>query len=179
MQGHQRIDVSGALVGERWRIGTTLLEVVQPRLPCFKLGLRMGDSTFLKRFAESSRPGAYLRIVAEGELGAGDAIEVRSAGTAPRDQVNPVAVAAMAEVGIDISAQTPKVLTGEAVAVSDVVITMGCGDTCPYYPGTRYLDWTLDDPAGQGIEPVRVIRDQIKARVEALVAELLPTVVDA
>ncbi|MFN8073932.1 MAG: arsenate reductase ArsC [Kineosporiaceae bacterium] len=105
---------------------------------------------------------------------AGDAIEVRSAGTAPRESVNPVAVEAMAEVGVDISAATPKVLTAEAVSVSDVVITMGCGDTCPYFPGTRYLDWALDDPAGQGIEAVRVIRDQIKARVEGLVAELLP-----
>lgn len=105
---------------------------------------------------------------------AGDAIEVRSAGTAPADQVNPVAVQAMAEVGVDITAATPKVLTGEAVQASDVVITMGCGDTCPYFPGTRYLDWPLDDPAGQGIEAVRPIRDAIKANVEQLIAELLP-----
>ena len=105
---------------------------------------------------------------------AGDAIEVRSAGTAPKDQVNPVAVEAMAEVGIDITGRTPKVLTGEAVQVSDVVITMGCGDTCPFYPGTRYLDWPLDDPAGQGIDAVRPIRDAIKAKVEALISELLP-----
>jgi arsenate reductase (thioredoxin) len=105
---------------------------------------------------------------------AGDAIEVRSAGTTPADQVNPVAVAAMAEVGIDITAATPKILTGEAVQASDVVITMGCGDTCPYFPGTRYLDWPLDDPAGQGIEAVRPIRDAIKANVEQLIAELLP-----
>ena len=105
---------------------------------------------------------------------AGDAIEVRSAGTAPADQVNPVAVQAMAEVGIDITAATPKVLTGEAVQASDVVITMGCGDTCPYFPGTRYLDWPLDDPAGQGIEAVRPIRDAIKAKVEQLIAELRP-----
>ena len=105
---------------------------------------------------------------------AGDAIEVRSAGTAPADQVNPAAVEAMREVGIDITAATPKVLTGEAVEVSDVVITMGCGDTCPFYPGTRYLDWPLDDPAGQGVEAVRPIRDAIKAKVEALIAELLP-----
>jgi len=104
---------------------------------------------------------------------AGDAIEVRSAGTAPADQVNPAAIAAMAEVGIDITAAVPKVLTAEAVEVSDVVITMGCGDTCPYYPGTRYLDWPLDDPAGQGIEAVRPIRDQIKTNVEQLIAELL------
>jgi arsenate reductase len=94
---------------------------------------------------------------------AGDAIEVRSAGTAPADQVNQVAVQAMAEVGVDITAATPKVLTGEAVQASDVVITMGCGDTCPYFPGTRYLDWPLDDPAGQGIDAVRPIRDAIKA----------------
>jgi len=105
---------------------------------------------------------------------AGDRIEVRSAGTAPADQVNPAAVEAMQEVGIDITAATPKVLTGEAVEVSDVVITMGCGDTCPFYPGTRYLDWPLDDPAGQGVEAVRPIRDAIKAKVEALIAELLP-----
>ena len=105
---------------------------------------------------------------------AGDRIEVRSAGTAPADQVNPAAVEAMKEVGIDITAATPKVLTGEAVEVSDVVITMGCGDTCPFYPGTRYLDWPLDDPAGQGIAAVRPIRDAIKANVEALIAELLP-----
>jgi arsenate reductase (thioredoxin) len=105
---------------------------------------------------------------------AGGAIEVRSAGTAPKDQVNPVAVEAMREVGIDITREVPKVLTGEAVAASDVVITMGCGDTCPFYPGTRYLDWPLDDPAGQGIEAVRPIRDAIKAKVEALIAELLP-----
>ncbi|MFZ0157762.1 MAG: arsenate reductase ArsC [Kineosporiaceae bacterium] len=110
---------------------------------------------------------------------AGDAIEVRSAGTAPADQVNPAAVEAMREVGIDITAATPKVLTGEAVQVSDVVITMGCGDTCPFYPGTRYLDWPLDDPAGQGVEAVRPIRDAIKAKVEALIAELLPEGVPA
>lgn len=105
---------------------------------------------------------------------AGEAIEVRSAGTAPADQVNPVAVQAMAEVGIDITAATPKVLTDHAVCASDVVITMGCGDTCPYFPGTRYLDWPLDDPAGQGIDAVRPIRDAIKANVEQLIAELLP-----
>jgi arsenate reductase len=105
---------------------------------------------------------------------AGDAIEVRSAGTAPADQVNPVAVAAMAEVGIDITTAIPKVLTGQAVEASDVVITMGCGDTCPYFPGTRYLDWPLEDPAGQGIEAVRLIRDAIKGNVEQLIAELLP-----
>ena len=105
---------------------------------------------------------------------AGDAIEVRSAGTAPADQVNPVAVEAMREVGIDLATATPKVLTPEAVQVSDVVITMGCGDTCPYFSGTRYLDWPLDDPAGQGIDAVRPIRDAIKAKVESLITELLP-----
>lgn len=105
---------------------------------------------------------------------AGDRVEVRSAGSAPADQINPMAVAAMKEVGIDIAAQRPKILTFDAVEASDVCITMGCGDVCPVFPGKRYLDWTLDDPAGQGIEPVRVIRDQIKARVEALLEELLP-----
>ncbi len=105
---------------------------------------------------------------------AGDRIEVRSAGTAPADKVNVVAVEAMAEVGIDITAATPKILTGEAVEASDVVITMGCGDECPWYPGTRYLDWPLEDPAGQGIDAVRPIRDQIRANVEQLVTELLP-----
>lgn len=103
---------------------------------------------------------------------AGDRVQVLSAGTAPKDQVNPVAVAAMAELGIDLSAQTPKVLTDEAVQSSDYVITMGCGDNCPFYPGKTYLDWQLDDPAGQGIEPVRIIRDDIRARVEALIAEI-------
>jgi arsenate reductase (thioredoxin) len=110
---------------------------------------------------------------------AGDAIEVRSAGTAPADQVNPAAVEAMREVGIDITAATPKVLTAEAVEVSDVVITMGCGDECPYYPGTRHLDWSLDDPAGQGLDAVRPIRDAIKAKVETLITELLPDRVTA
>ena len=105
---------------------------------------------------------------------AGDAIEVRSAGTVPAAQVNPVAVQAMAEVGIDLSAATPQVLTGEAVRASDVVITMGCGDTCPVFPGTRYLDWQLADPAGQDLDAVRVIRDEIRARVAHLVAELRP-----
>lgn len=104
---------------------------------------------------------------------AGDRIEVRSAGSAPKDKINPVAVEAMAEVGIDISDQTPKVLTTESVEISDAVITMGCGDVCPFFPGKRYEDWVLDDPAGQGIEPVRVIRDEIKARVETLISSLL------
>jgi len=107
------------------------------------------------------------------ELG-GDAVEVRSAGSVPADQVNPVAVAAMAEVGIDIAGQHPTVLTTDAVQASDVVITMGCGDACPVFPGKRYLDWELADPAGQGIEAVRPIRDDIRGRIEGLVAELLP-----
>ena len=100
-------------------------------------------------------------------------VEVLSAGSAPKDSINPIAVEAMAEVGIDIANNTPKVLTTEAVEESDAVITMGCGDVCPFYPGKRYEDWVLDDPAGQGIESVRVIRDEIKGRVEALLAELL------
>jgi protein-tyrosine-phosphatase len=103
----------------------------------------------------------------------GDRVEVLSAGSAPKESINPVAVEAMAELGIDIADQRPKVLTPEAVQQSDVVITMGCGDACPYYPGKRYEDWKLDDPAGQGIEPVRVIRDEIKGRVEALLSEIL------
>lgn len=104
---------------------------------------------------------------------AGDRVEVRSAGSMPADQINPVAVDAMREVGIDITAEQPKVLTTEAVQDSDVVITMGCGDACPFFPGKRYEDWKLDDPAGQGIESVRPIRDEIKGRIEALLAELL------
>ena len=106
------------------------------------------------------------------ELG-GERVEVLSAGSAPKESINPVAVEAMAELGIDIANQKPKVLTPEAVQQSDVVITMGCGDACPYYPGKRYEDWKLDDPAGQGIEPVRVIRDEIKARIEQLLSEIL------
>jgi protein-tyrosine-phosphatase len=106
------------------------------------------------------------------ELGQGR-VEVLSAGSAPKDSINPIAVEAMAEVGIDIANNTPKVLTSEAVQESDAVITMGCGDVCPFYPGKRYEDWVLDDPAGQGIESVRVIRDEIKGRVEKLLSELL------
>lgn len=104
---------------------------------------------------------------------AGDRIEVRSAGSMPAEQINPVAVEAMAEVGVDITAELPKVLTSDAVQDSDVVITMGCGDACPFYPGKRYEDWKLDDPAGQGIEVIRPIRDEIRARVEELAHELL------
>ena len=102
----------------------------------------------------------------------GGAVEVRSAGSAPADSINPAAREAMLEEGIDISAETPKVLTTEAVQASDVVITMGCGDTCPFYPGKRYEDWVLDDPAGKGVESVRPIRDDIKGRVLQLLAEL-------
>lgn len=105
---------------------------------------------------------------------AGDRVEVLSAGSAPKDQINPVAVDAMAEGGIDIAGGTPKLLTVDAVHESDVVITMGCGDACPIFPGKRYEDWELDDPAGQGIDAVRPIRDEIRARVETLIAELLP-----
>ncbi|MER6304123.1 arsenate reductase ArsC [Kitasatospora sp. NPDC001539] len=102
----------------------------------------------------------------------GGRVEVRSAGSAPADTVNPAVVEALAEVGIDISAEVPKVLTVEAVQASDVVITMGCGDACPYFPGKRYLDWKLEDPAGQGVEAVRPIRDRIEQRVRGLLAEL-------
>ena len=104
-------------------------------------------------------------------LGAGK-VEVLSAGSAPKDSINPVAVAAMAEVGIDVANYVPKVLTPEAVQMSDVVITMGCGDACPFYPGKRYEDWKLDDPAGQGIEQVRRIRDEIREKVAKLLAEI-------
>lgn len=103
---------------------------------------------------------------------AGDRVEVRSAGTEPGDKVNPAAVEAMAEEGIDISVNFPKKLTDEAVKDSDYVITMGCGDTCPFFPGKTYLDWPLDDPAGQGVEAVRPIRDAVRAKVEALIAEI-------
>ena len=116
----------------------------------------------------SQMAAAYLRTLGQGR------IEVRSAGSAPADSVNPAAVEAMSEEGIDMSAELPKVLTIEAVKESDVVITMGCGDACPVFPGRRYEDWKLDDPAGQGVEAVRPIRDDIKARVTALIAELLP-----
>ncbi len=114
----------------------------------------------------SQMAAGYLRHLA------GDRIEVRSAGSMPADQINPIAVEAMREEGIDIAAEQPKVLTPEAVQASDVVITMGCGDACPYYPGKRYEDWKLDDPAGQGIDAVRPIRDYIRARIEGLIASL-------
>ena len=116
----------------------------------------------------SQMAAGYLRHLA------GDRIEVRSAGSMPADQINPIAVEAMREEGIDITEEQPKVLTPEAVQASDVVITMGCGDACPYYPGTRYEDWKLDDPAGQGIDAVRPIRDNIKSRIQKLIASLGP-----
>ncbi|MBT1618085.1 arsenate reductase ArsC [Curtobacterium flaccumfaciens pv. poinsettiae] len=104
----------------------------------------------------------------------GDRVEVRSAGSEPKDQINPVAIQAMAEDGIDIAGNQPKVLTTDAVRDSDAVITMGCGDACPIFPGKRYEDWELTDPAGRGIEDVRPIRDDIKHRVQRLLTELLP-----
>ena len=115
----------------------------------------------------SQMAAGFLRDIA------GDRIEVRSAGSMPADQINPVAVDAMAELGIDITSEAPKVLTTEAVQASDVVITMGCGDACPFFPGKRYEDWELEDPAGQGIDSVRPIRDEIRARIETLVGELV------
>ena len=116
----------------------------------------------------SQMAAAYLSNLAQG------AIEVRSAGSQPADQVNPAAVEAMREEGIDISAELPKVLTTEAVKDSDVVVTMGCGDECPFFPGKRYEDWVLEDPAGKGVESVRPIRDEIKGRIQQLISELLP-----
>jgi arsenate reductase len=115
----------------------------------------------------SQMAAGFLRAIA------GDRIEVRSAGSVPADRINPVAVEAMAELGIDITAEQPKILTTEAVQASDVVITMGCGDACPFFPGKRYEDWKLDDPAGQGIEAVRPIRDEIRDRIRQLVDELI------
>lgn len=115
----------------------------------------------------SQMAAGFLRDIA------GDRIEVRSAGSMPAEQINPIAVEAMGELGIDITAEQPKVLTTEAVQASDVVITMGCGDACPFFPGKRYEDWTLDDPAGQGIDSVRPIRDEIRRRIEELTGELL------
>jgi protein-tyrosine-phosphatase len=114
----------------------------------------------------SQMAAGYLQALA------GDRVEVRSAGTQPKNEVNPSAVAAMLEEGIDISENTPKVLSDEAVKASDYVITMGCGDTCPFFPGKTYLDWVLDDPAGQGVEAVRPIRDKIRQHIEALIAEI-------
>lgn len=116
----------------------------------------------------SQMAAGYLQALAGGRF------EVLSAGSEPKDQINPVAVTAMAEDGIDIAGGTPKLLTVDAVRESDVVITMGCGDACPIFPGKRYEDWQLDDPAGQGIDAVRPIRDEIRSRVETLIGELLP-----
>ena len=114
----------------------------------------------------SQMAAAFLTYLSKGE------VEVRSAGSAPADSINPAVVEAMKEIGIDISQEVPKVLTTEAVIESDVVITMGCGDACPFFPGKRYLDWKLNDPAGQGVASVRPIRDEIKTLVEGLIAEL-------
>jgi arsenate reductase len=114
----------------------------------------------------SQMAAAFLTHLSKGE------VEVRSAGSAPADSINPAVVEAMKEIGIDISHEVPKVLTTEAVIESDVVITMGCGDACPFFPGKRYLDWKLNDPAGQGVASVRPIRDEIKNLVEGLIAEL-------
>jgi arsenate reductase (thioredoxin) len=117
----------------------------------------------------SQMAAAFLTHLSHG------AVDVRSAGSEPADRVNPAAVAAMAEVGIDIATQQPKILTTEAVKASDVVITMGCGDTCPFYPGKHYEDWVLEDPAGKGVDAVRPIRDEIRRRVENLLSQLVPT----
>ena len=116
----------------------------------------------------SQMAAGFLTALADGQ------IEVRSAGSMPGSQINPVAIQAMAEEGIDLSTQTPKILTTESVQASDVVITMGCGDACPIFPGKRYEDWELEDPAGKGIDTVRRVRDDIKARVQTLIGELLP-----
>lgn len=121
----------------------------------------------------SQMAAGYLRHLAGGR------IEVRSAGSIPADQINPVAVEAMLEEGIDIRGEAPKILTTEAVQDSDVVITMGCGDACPFFPGKRYEDWKLDDPAGQGIDAVRPIRDDIKRRIQELIASLEPASTEA
>jgi len=116
----------------------------------------------------SQMAAGYLRALG------GDDVEVRSAGSEPKEQINPVAIEAMAEAGIDITGNTPKILTVDAVKESDVVITMGCGDACPIFPGKRYEDWELEDPAGKDIETVRRVRDDIRGRVEALLAEIVP-----
>jgi arsenate reductase len=118
----------------------------------------------------SQMAAGFMTELSDGE------VDVRSAGSMPADQINPVAVEAMAEVGIDIHYEIPKILTTEAVQESDAVVTMGCGDTCPYFPGKRYEDWVLDDPAGQDIAAIRPIRDEIQKRVERLLNELRPQV---
>jgi len=114
----------------------------------------------------SQMAAGYLAALSEG------GVDVRSAGSLPGDRINPVAVEAMAEAGIDIAGEQPKVLTDDAVEDADVVVTMGCGDTCPYFPGKRYEDWELDDPAGRSLEEVRPIRDEIRRRVEELLLSL-------
>ena len=141
-----------------------------PRAPSERRVLNRPSVLFVcvHNAGRSQMAAAYLTHLA------GDRVEVRSAGSAPADTVNPAVVAAMAEEGIDISAEVPKVLTVDAVQESDVVITMGCGDVCPVFPGKRYEDWVLDDPAGQGVEAVRPIRDEIRRRIEALIAEHRP-----
>jgi arsenate reductase len=116
----------------------------------------------------SQMAAGFLTALSDGR------VEVRSAGSMPAGPVNPVAVQAMEEVGVDITGEQPKILTTDAVQASDVVITMGCGDACPIFPGKRYEDWKLDDPAGQGVAAVRPIRDEIRGRIEQLLAELLP-----
>ncbi|MBF8252835.1 MAG: arsenate reductase [Actinobacteria bacterium] len=115
----------------------------------------------------SQMAAGFMRELSQGR------VEVLSAGSAPKDSINPIAIEAMAECGIDIANNVPKILTNEAVQASDAVVTMGCGDACPFYPGKRYEDWVLEDPAGQGIEAVRIIRDEIEIRVKALLSELL------
>ena len=115
----------------------------------------------------SQMAAGFMEVLSEGK------VQVRSAGSAPKDSINPLAVSVMAEVGIDIAGNQPKVLTSEAVQESDVVITMGCGDACPFYPGKRYEDWVLEDPAGKEVETVRRIRDEIRSRVTNLLSELL------
>jgi arsenate reductase (thioredoxin) len=123
----------------------------------------------LHNAGRSQMAAGYLAHHAEGQ------VRVMSAGSEPADELNPVAVEVMAEEGIDIAGATPQILTPDAVEESDVVITMGCGDTCPFYPGKRYEDWDLEDPAGQGLESVRRIRDEIKRRVTHLLSDLVPT----
>ena len=148
----------------------TLLRVLRESKKIMSISLTIPSVLFVcvHNAGRSQMAAGYLQ-----ELGQGR-VEVRSAGSAPAEQLNPIAVEAMAEEGIDITSAHPKILTPETVKTSDVVITMGCGDVCPIYPGKRYEDWELDDPAGQGIAAVRQIRDDIKARVQRLVSEVLP-----
>ncbi len=167
--------------------GQALAGVVGPLIEVPVLvGLVYASLALQSRFAAPTKPSVLFVCVHNAGRSqmaaallrhlAGDRIEVRSAGTEPADQINPRAVAVMAEIGIDLTAGTPKVLTADAVESSDVVITMGCGDTCPYFPGVTYRDWKLDDPAGQPLDTVRAIRDDITDHVNALIAELVPGV---